>query len=186
VAGTPARAPNANAKLYALLGFALVAGGLGFILAPASTFAGVFGQTAAAPPAAVSMMLWRVLGAVDAALAGGVAYTLKEGAAFNDLSETKFKWLNFALLATGAVHVVILAPLAQGQGGPAAPALLALWGAASAFCLLLLALFWREKELLTTRRPSKHRHQLTPNPSQRHSQYHTHTTALLGGVNSFA
>ncbi len=56
---------------------------------------------------------------------------IQEGAAFLDLKETKFKWLNFGLALGAAVHVVMLAPLAAGQGGPLAPLLLGVWGLTS-------------------------------------------------------
>jgi hypothetical protein len=51
----------------------------------------------------------------------------------NDPACTQPPRLNFGLAATAMVHVVMLAPLAMGAGGPLAPGLLAIWALTSGF-----------------------------------------------------
>ncbi|GBF89525.1 hypothetical protein Rsub_02243 [Raphidocelis subcapitata] len=129
VLSTLSGTPNMNAGAYGLMGAAFLASGLAYMAAPAATLAGVFGGAAAGVPAAAGL-LWMVVGAALSGVTAGACYALKEGAAYKDLSESKFKWLNFGLAATALAHVLILVPYAAGQGGPMAQPLMALWAAA--------------------------------------------------------
>ncbi|KAI8474406.1 MAG: hypothetical protein J3K34DRAFT_407674 [Monoraphidium minutum] len=126
--GTPSRATNFASATYALLGAAFAATGAAYMLAPSATLAGVFGAGAARAAGPAAGLMWQMLGAGVACVVAGACYSLKEGASFRDLTETKFKWLNFALAAGALGHVIMLGPLAAGQGGPLAPVLLAVWG----------------------------------------------------------
>lgn len=100
---------------------------MSYLIAPGQTLSAVFGGGFAAEAGPRVWLMWQIAGAGLSCITAGACYALKEAASFKDLTETKFKWLNFGLAAGAVGHVIMLGPLAMGQGGPLAPVLLAVW-----------------------------------------------------------
>lgn len=121
-----------NSAGYAVLAAGLIAAGVGYLVLPYPTLVGVFGSSAAnAGPEAI--VLWQLIGAGVALIAGPLAYQAKDGAADNELSDVRYKLINIALLTAGVGHWLVLLPRwgSEATAGPLLPVVLGTWGVAA-------------------------------------------------------
>ncbi|KAF6255213.1 hypothetical protein COO60DRAFT_1641700 [Scenedesmus sp. NREL 46B-D3] len=118
---------------YAYLTAALLASGLGYIVAPVPTLQAVFGSSTTSAAGPESIILWQLIGAGVSMLVAPWALSLKEAAAGNLLSDVRYKLLNIGLLSAGVGHLLVLQPRLgdPNLSGSLLPVLVGTWAAAA-------------------------------------------------------